>query len=174
MAKRSRGEVRLRAVVGVVLPGAGETLFKRCCGLSLLSGPWCPPVGELVHTSVAFVGESARGMLHLWVPTSLATAAPIGNASATDWAGELANELLGRLTRRLTARGHVFSIGTPRVDTTRGHLVASPTNDALTWSFSNASCTAWVMLEAQAAEWFAVGEGLPGAAVEGELLMFPD
>jgi hypothetical protein len=173
MTKRSHGEVRFRAVVGVVIPGAGETLFKRC-GVPLLSGPWRPPVGELLHSSVAFTGDSARGTLHLWVPTTLAVAAPIGNASATDWAGELANELLGRLTRRLTARGHVFSIGTPHVGGTPGHKVPSPAHDALAWTFSNAAHTAWVLLEAEAAEWFAVGEGLAGAAVEGDLLIFPE
>lgn len=169
--KRSHGEVRFRAVVGVVIPGAGETLFKRC-GVPLRSGPWQPPTGELLHSEVTFAGDSAHGTLHLWVPEALA--APVGVASASDWAGELANALLGRLTQRLTARGHVFKISPPRIQHVAGHRVATPSSDALAWTFSNGSNAIWVVLEAQAAEWFAIREGIAGAAVEGDLLMFPE
>jgi chemotaxis protein CheX len=77
-----------------------------------------------VVASVGLSGPDVKGALVVMggpdffrsiYPAELATAAGIADADLADWAGEVANQILGRLKNRFCGRGLDFSISTPTV-----------------------------------------------------------
>lgn len=80
-------------------------------------------LGALPHVvaCIGFSGDKLRGMLTVVAPLLLMQAAYPREISLSpdedqvlDWAGEVANQLLGRIKRRLVARGVTLGVSTPR------------------------------------------------------------
>jgi CheY-specific phosphatase CheX len=69
--------------------------------------------------SIGFTSDIMRGCLVLAMPSSLvlATLPPEATSSdaASDWLGELSNQLLGRIKNRLIPYGVAFALSTPSV-----------------------------------------------------------
>jgi CheY-specific phosphatase CheX len=78
--------------------------------------PSCESPDEVMFAAIiGFSGQLARGNL-LLVPSEgvLKQSQPLGDAGR-DWAGELANQLLGRIKNQLLARGLEIYLTTPVV-----------------------------------------------------------
>jgi hypothetical protein len=99
-----------------------------CRSSSIPIGPEVEDVFEAgiagqVAAFIGFGGKQLRGTLTLVAPFELMRAAypmparggaPAPDADVLDWAGELANELLGRITNRLSALGVELMCSTPK------------------------------------------------------------
>jgi CheY-specific phosphatase CheX len=74
---------------------------------------WLPDLTSVI----GFAGHGVAGALALWASNgSIAFLAEVAHAqSAEDWLGELSNQLLGRIKRKLAPYGAVFDLGTPVV-----------------------------------------------------------
>ena len=71
---------------------------SRCCGI------------------IGFTGDGIRGSVLLAASSEvLQRAYPLEGVPGWDWAGELANQLLGRLKNHLLSRGVTISLTTPMV-----------------------------------------------------------
>lgn len=92
------------------------------CGIDVadpITPQEAPDPSEIV-AQLGFAGGALRGTLTLIAPSELLrrSCPPIGNASEWemfDWAGELANLVLGRVKVALAARGVDVESSTPRV-----------------------------------------------------------
>jgi hypothetical protein len=84
----SRAQIRFRATARVILPGAGETLFRNL-GLPLLclAEATNPDLGRSqLSASVAFSGERAAGTVAIFLPVELARRLlPTAAGSIEDW-----------------------------------------------------------------------------------------
>ena len=170
----SRAQIRFRATAGVILPGAGETLFRNL-GLPLLCQAQAtdPDLGRSqLSASVAFSGERAVGTLAIFLPVELARRLlPTAVGSIEDWVGELANQLTGRLVNRLTMRGLVLRIATPTVRWCTWDR-AAPQADALVWEFRLGDDVVWVAVSATVDDGFCAGTPVSAGAIEGQLVVF--
>lgn len=92
-------------------------------GVSAQLAPLGPPDAPSNHplALVGFAGEQVRGALVFNASNGmLAHSYPmkgvvLGDDELSDWSGELANLLLGRIKRELILRGVVIQLGTPTV-----------------------------------------------------------
>lgn len=118
---QTNGRVELEAALGRYLADALEELFRAY-------GAWSPercdvPVptrGTARAASIGFSAASASGTVTLTVEEDLlyASLSSIGGDDAprmmlTDWAGELANQLLGRLKSKLLGHQLILEMSTP-------------------------------------------------------------
>ncbi len=98
------------------------------CALALFEGVEVPleyrglVPGSTTATTIAvlgFAGEHLRGAVVLEAPeTVLTRSLPCGEPTSEallDWAGELANQLCGRIKNRLLTHGVVIQLATPTV-----------------------------------------------------------
>ncbi len=74
---------------------------------------WLPDITAII----GFAGQGIAGSLALGTSNNcLAALGKLGRAELPeDWLGELSNQLLGRVKRRLSPHGAVFGLGTPVV-----------------------------------------------------------
>jgi CheY-specific phosphatase CheX len=82
-------------------PQNSETLLASCIGLS----------GTTVRGALAVVAQ--RSFFKLTYPAELGV--PGGDDEVADWAGEVSNQLLGRIKNRLASHGLDFTASTPTV-----------------------------------------------------------
>lgn len=127
---------------------------------------------EVMFSGVmGFVGEAVRGTCLLAAPQGTVIAAAPRQASARDWVGELANQLVGRLKAKLMARGATIALSTPVV--LRGvKLSPLPRTDVEPVVFESTAGKVLVWLEVEIEADFQLGEERALKASEGELLVF--
>jgi CheY-specific phosphatase CheX len=97
------------------------------------------PARQLVSV-IGFSGSQAKGALMLRAPISFFVdthpfakkGAELPYEELTDWAGELANQLLGRLKNKVVAQGVSFDLSTPTTISGENMLDAGPPRDDLT------------------------------------------
>jgi CheY-specific phosphatase CheX len=82
-------------------PQNSDTLLASCIGLS----------GTLVRGALAVVAQ--RAFFKVTYPAELGV--PSGEDDVADWAGEVSNQLLGRIKNRLASYGLDFTASTPTV-----------------------------------------------------------
>ncbi|MEE9384858.1 MAG: chemotaxis protein CheX [Nannocystaceae bacterium] len=102
---------------------------------TILPHPPNPPKGATYLAAlVGFSGEGLRGNLSLYLPAELAGAchlsptleAPVSDVLLLDWVAELANQLAGRVKRKLLLRSDVrLSLGSPGAISGQSLLVGS-------------------------------------------------
>lgn len=135
---------------------------------------WLPDTAAII----GFAGEGMAGSLALSTSHEcLVALAKLGNTEMSeDWLGELSNQLLGRVKRRLAPHGASFSLGTPVVITgdrlrlsqsIKKHSALSCVLDA-----SIGRVEVWFDVEFRGE--FSLSEQLKddGALIEGEALLF--
>ena len=124
-------KIRLRAgeamsedwkVVHGLLTGCCQALFEGV-GLTLtVIGKDASPArsGERLAAFIGFSGDEMRGAITLDLPSALvaqvhpsASARALDKDDLCDWAGELANQLLGRLKNSLTCYSVLLQLSTP-------------------------------------------------------------
>jgi CheY-specific phosphatase CheX len=104
-----------RAILSANLETCALELFQDV-GAEITRAPeadWLPDLTSVI----GFAGHGVAGALALWSSNGcLRFLAELGHAqSPEDWLGELSNQLLGRVKRRLAPYGAVFDLGTPIV-----------------------------------------------------------
>ena len=154
------------------LAGAACTELMQAYGVTLNPTLGWAESDEVMFSGVmGFVGESVRGTCLLAAPQgTVEDAAPKG-ASARDWVGELANQLVGRLKAKLMARGATIALSTPVV--LRGvRLSPLPRTDVAPVVFESTAGKVLVWLEVEIENDFQLGEERALKASEGELLVF--
>jgi len=168
------------------------TALMSACGTTVVFDP----AGEQAHTPqdgflavIGFVCPQMRGSLVLSANHGiLRSSCPVRTSGVEidpdtlqDWAGELANQLLGRLKSRLLAHGVTIQFGIPttvsglelRVRSCTGLRPSTPL-----WLYSTSSHSDWVVvrLDILLAEESPISLSQipnPGsAAVEGDILLF--
>lgn len=115
-----------REILATNLEGCALDLFSDV-GAEFTKAPvvdWLPDLTSVI----GFAGSGVAGALALWSSTGCLNAlADLGHAqSPEDWLGELSNQLLGRVKRRLAPYGAVFDLGTPVV--VAGHRLRMSSN----------------------------------------------
>jgi chemotaxis protein CheX len=135
--------------------------------------------GSVGHEVVAVIGYAAdevRGGLALGITKYLAEKTmPTPDTPTYDWAGELANQILGRVRNRMLSYKLDLQISTPVVLHGLGVQVAPPGHTGVrVASYQSGADVVQVLLEAR----FETGYVLPeknegdGAVDEGEMLLF--
>ena len=89
-----------------------------------------------VISVLGFSGEQMKGSLVISCERKLlekshpnnAMGMPIGDEDITDWIGELANQMLGRLKNKITIYGCSFSMSTPTTMSSNGLKLTKPKN----------------------------------------------
>ena len=158
------------------------------CGLAIGELGEPPPEGEETKQVVAFMGftgDVLRGTLALVAPLELFRAAyplPLDpntrwQLEVFDWAGEIANRLLGRIKLALTARGADVEASTPRVMLGEHlHVTRSTKGTVCSASFLSGASAVRVWFDAVAAEGrelFTVpAEAAGETPPEGDVLLF--
>lgn len=143
--------------------------------LSPPSHVWVASNEPLLCGIVGFVGRSLRGTCLLsggYAP--LQSSCPEGGR-LSDWVGELANQLAGRIKTKFLARSVEVALTTPVV--LRGvRLEPLPLRHLEPTIFSSADGDIMVWVEVEAATGFQFGSERPGGgaghAEEGEMLLF--
>jgi CheY-specific phosphatase CheX len=102
-------------------------MFRDCAGFSELpeseQGTTLPVGTDMIVASIGLAGPDFRGALIVHAPpVFFARSFPaslnrtvVSDAAMIDWAGEISNQLLGRLKNRLGQLGLDFAISTPTV-----------------------------------------------------------
>lgn len=105
------------------LVSSTQALFKSH-GLELSQdGPGTTGASNPITATIGFTAEGLRGLLVLGIDRALATrslpknlqAGAQGDEIIADWAGELSNQLLGRLKNKFHSIGIDISLSTPIV-----------------------------------------------------------
>jgi CheY-specific phosphatase CheX len=111
-------------VANEMLTACGTSLFASM-GVEIVAiadaEPNPPRAGERVMAFVGFGGSELRGALSLDMPTAfvaqlhpaLSEDPAMEKEDLCDWAGELANQLLGKLKSRVAAYGVTLQMSTP-------------------------------------------------------------
>lgn len=159
-----------RAIQG--LAGSACIELMNAYGVELRPTQGWAESDEVMYSGVmGFVGESVRGTCLLAAPHGTVLAAAPQAASARDWVGELANQLVGRLKAKLMARGATIALSTPVV--LRGvKLSPLPRTDVDPVVFESTAGKVLVWLEVEIENDFQLGEERALSAAEGELLVF--
>jgi CheY-specific phosphatase CheX len=154
------------------LAGAACAELMQAYGVELRPSLGWTESDEVVFSGVmGFVGEQVRGTCLLAAPQATVEAAAPQGASARDWAGELANQLVGRLKAKLMARGASIALSTPVV--LRGvKLSPLPRTDVEPVVFESAAGRVLVWLEVEVETDFQFTDERPPRVSEGELLVF--
>ncbi|MBI2389581.1 MAG: chemotaxis protein CheX [Deltaproteobacteria bacterium] len=99
-----------------------EALFRANALEVVEAGPveHVGPYAQSIVSVIGFSGEQLSGSLALLLPPSvvershpLRETGPLDAAARHDWAGEVGNQLLGRLKNRLLSYGIVLQMATP-------------------------------------------------------------
>jgi CheY-specific phosphatase CheX len=155
------------------LAGVACTELMRAYGVQLVKAEsgWVESDEVMFSGVMGFVGDSVRGTCLLAAPQGTVEAAAPRDATARDWVGELANQLVGRLKAKLMARGATIALSTPVV--LRGvRLSPLPRTGVEPVVFSSATGRVLVWLEVEIEDDFQLGEERVLTASEGELLVF--
>jgi len=142
------------------------------------------PCPSLLAVFIGFGGRMLRGSLTLVAPFSLLKttypfplkAEPEAGLDVLDWSGELANQLIGRISNRLANRGIELLASTPKVLLAEHLRVSSlPRNCVCELRFraGDASVGLWFDgLAADDANLFGSAEIPTSSAKEGDVLVF--
>lgn len=154
------------------LAGAACIELLQAYGVTLTPSNGWGDSDEVMFSGVmGFVGDRVRGTCLLAAPQGTVEAAAPQDASARDWVGELANQLVGRLKAKLLARGATIALSTPVV--LRGvRLSPLPRTDVEPVVFHSPTGKVLVWLEVEIEDGFELGEERALQATEGELLVF--
>lgn len=154
------------------LAGAACVELMQAYNVELKSAPsWSESDDVMFSGVMSFVGDSVRGTCLLAAPQGTVIAAAPRQASARDWVGELANQLVGRLKAKLMARGATIALSTPVV--LRGvRLSPLPRTDVEPVVFQSPAGKVLVWLEVEVEADFQLGEERRPSVSEGELLVF--
>jgi len=154
------------------LAGSACVELMQAYGVQLSPSQTWAESDEVMFSGVmGFVGDRVRGTCLLAAPQGTVEAAAPKDASARDWVGELANQLVGRLKAKLLARGATIALSTPVV--LRGvKLSPLPRTDVAPVVFESAAGKVLVWLEVEIEDGFQLGEERALKASEGELLVF--
>jgi chemotaxis protein CheX len=107
-------------------------------------------------------------------PTQLKNA-PEAGVDVFDWAGELANQLLGRIKNRIAARGVDLITSTPKVMLAQHFQMASSIRGAiceLRFRAGKEPIGIWIDVIASSNDQLFVGPPKAVCAAEGELMLF--
>jgi CheY-specific phosphatase CheX len=154
------------------LAGSACVELMKAYGVELTSAEGWGDSDEIMYSGVmGFVGDRVRGTCLLAAPQGTVIAAAPQEASARDWVGELANQLVGRLKAKLIARGATIALSTPVV--LRGvKLSPVPRTEVQPVVFQSTAGKVLVWLEVEIEDDFRLGEERALSATEGELLVF--
>ena len=155
------------------LAGSACTELMQAYGVTLAPTErgWTESDEVMFSGVMGFVGEAVRGTCLLAAPQATVDASAPRDASARDWVGELANQLVGRLKAKLMARGATIALSTPVV--LRGvKLSPLPRTDVDPVVFTSTAGKVLVWLEVEIEDDFQLGEERALTASEGELLVF--
>jgi len=134
-----------------------------------------------IAASIGFMGKDIQGTILIttsmtvvaraW-PRELRTRKP-SQAETCDWAGELVNQLLGRVKNALVRFGVALEQGTPKVETGEPiHRALPSTNLARRYVFSVADEALLVYFDAVVLEGFALSDSEKPGTVEGDVFLF--
>lgn len=136
-----------------------------------------PELGSVV----GFRGKGVRGGLALVAPMDfIAELLPVprsvadGERQLRDWSGEMANQLVGRLKNKLSARSVDFEVGMPICFTGKGiRFVFLPDAEGLSLCFRAAATSVRVHLDCSLSPELAAGD-VTGLRIvpEGNVLLF--
>jgi CheY-specific phosphatase CheX len=154
------------------LAGAACVELMQAYGVQLTPRvAWVESEQIMFSGVMGFVGDAVRGTCVLAAPLGTIEAAAPKDASARDWVGELANQLVGRLKAKLMARGATIALSTPVV--LRGvKLSPLPRTGVEPVVFQSSAGDVLVWLEVEIEDNFQLGEERALKASEGELLVF--
>jgi hypothetical protein len=173
------------ARIDAIVASAARGLFASH-GLPLgdaADGVADPPRDHDVAAAIGFTAPKVHGAVVVTTRKSVvARTYPEGvrdraptEPQICDWAGELVNQLLGRVKNALVAFGHAVDQGTPTV-VTGHHLHRAPaaTTVARRYSFAVEGGSVLVYLDAALADDFALSDAgnHPRPAAEGDLHLF--
>jgi len=141
-------------------------------------GPSEPPPDVTVAGLIDFYGDDFRGTLLIAATENFFSRTsylphPAPPATVLDWAGELANQLLGRLKNRLYGRGITMEVSTPT--SLRGLPLGAPEVDAArAYIFRDSEQQIWVRLHLTAEDVDLAHPRTDGgeAVPEGDLVLF--
>ena len=140
--------------------------------------PWCD--GH-IGAFIGFGGNRLRGTLTPVAPATLLSAAyplpsPPDVVELMDWCGEMANQILGRVTNQLSARGLVLLASTPKVmyaQQLRVQRSARMNVCALRGRVNESSVGVWLdAVGNDGASIFPPSSSRQGCLAEGDLLFF--
>jgi chemotaxis protein CheX len=133
-------------------------------------------VGHEVVAVIGYAADEVRGGLALGVTKRLAEKTmPTPDTPVYDWAGELANQILGRVRNRMLAYKLDIQISTPVVLHGLGVQVAPPGHTGVrVASYQSGNEVVQVLLEARFEQGYVLPEKDDGEGVvdEGEMLLF--
>lgn len=132
--------------------------------------------GHEVVAVIGYAADEVRGGLALGISKALAEKTmPTPDTPLYDWAGELANQILGRVRNKMLAYKLDIQISTPVVLHGLGVQVAPPGHQGVkVASYQSGGETVQVLLEARFEEDFVLPEKdeEDGVVDEGEMLLF--
>ena len=153
--------------------GYGVEVHYLGCGAS------DPPEDVTVAGVIDFFGDDFRGTLLVAATASFFARTsylppPTPHATVLDWAGELANQLLGRLKNRLYGRGITMDVSTPK--SLSGAPLSTPkANSTRAYIFRDSEQQIWVRLDVLTSDGVDLAHPRSdgGEAVhEGDLVLF--
>jgi CheY-specific phosphatase CheX len=166
--ERSDATQRIQAMAATA---ATELLDAYGVKLSEASTAW-EETDELLYSGVmGFVGERVRGTCLLAAPRDTVLSTAPDGARPRDWAGELANQLVGRLKSKLMQHGVTIAVSTPVV-LSGVKLYPLPRSEVAPSVFDTPSGRILVWLEVEVDPEFMLGSLRPLLAGEGEFLVF--
>jgi CheY-specific phosphatase CheX len=135
---------------------------------------WLPDIAAII----GFAGDSVAGSLALGTSHEcLTTLAKLSNTQMyQDWLGELSNQLLGRVKRKLSCHGASFDLGTPivvmgeRLRLTRSTARCSALSSNL--DSQNGHVVVWFEFEFRNDFELSEQPEADGSLTEGEALLF--
>ena len=126
--------------------------------------------------AIGFTSAHVRGVLAIAVDEQLASAMhPLtgsDSASSTDWIGELANQLLGRLKNKLLAYGVELALSTPVVVQGTDLRLGAVHRRATRLAFGHGQNQAQVWWDAEVDSDLVLAEAEDEAQSEGEMVLF--
>lgn len=129
--------------------------------------------GTVLMSVIGFAGETLRGSLVMVASEELFAASRTSDEhDVRDWAGELANQVLGRVKNQLVLWGTDVNMSTPLV--VRGLGLSVEGQEMVRMGFSGGRGTVSVCLDAEAAPGWELVEPSEDDALpaEGEALLF--
>ncbi len=132
--------------------------------------------GHEVVAVIGYAADEVRGGLALGITNDLAKRTmPTPDTPLYDWAGELANQILGRVRNKMLSYKLDIQISTPVVLHGLGVQVAPPGHEGVkVASYKSGTDVVQVLLEARFEQGFELPEKNEeeGAVDEGEMLLF--
>ncbi|MDD9942496.1 MAG: chemotaxis protein CheX [Myxococcales bacterium] len=132
--------------------------------------------------AIGFTSEHVRGVLAIAVDERLAkdmnplstddSGAENSKANSTDWIGELANQLLGRLKNKLLANGVELALSTPVVVQGTHLRLGAVHRRATRLLFTDAENQAHVWWDAEVDSDLVISESTEEPQSEGEMVLF--